>query len=167
MWIRDEAPHQIPEMRTILYGYDSSLVDCESTQVIGDIAKDLIENLSAGGWREPSAKPLVFLAHSLGGIVLKDFFVRVADARDILNRDIIHKIRGAVMFGVPNFGMDQEHLLAIVEGQPNERFVQNLRPNSHYLMKLDTAFGGISYLSQVMIFWAYETRLSPTVIVSG
>jgi hypothetical protein len=166
MWIRDEAPSRVPGMRAILYGHDSSLVDGQSTQVIGDIAKDLIENLAMGGWRQPSAKPLVFLAHSLGGLILKDFFVRIADARDVLNRDTIQKIRGALMFGVPNLGMDQSHLFALVEGQPNESLVQDLSPNANYLMKLDKAFMGTAFLSQVTIFWAYETRISPTVVVS-
>ncbi len=43
--------------------------------------------------------------------------------------------------------------------------MQDLRPNSNYLLKMDKAFAGTSFLSQVMIFWAYETRLSPTVVV--
>jgi hypothetical protein len=166
MWLRDEAPYHVPGMRAILYGHDSSLLDGLSTQAIGDIAKNLIENLAMGGWRQPSARPLVFLAHSLGGLVLKDFFVRIADSRDVLNRDIIHKIRGALMFGVPNLGMDQSHLLAIVQGQPNETLVQDLSPNANYLLKLDKSFTGTAFLSQVAIFWAYETRMSPTVVVS-
>ncbi|KAI1390448.1 uncharacterized protein F4822DRAFT_426295 [Hypoxylon trugodes] len=164
MWIRDEAPTHVPGMRAILYGQNSSLVDGSSTLVLGDIAKDLIENLAVGGWRQPSAKPIVFIAHSLGGLILKDFFVRIADARNTLNRDIIHKIHGAIMFGVPNLGMDQSHLLAIAEGQPNETLVQDLKPNSNYLLKMDKAFTGTTFLSQVTIFWAYETRLSPTVV---
>jgi hypothetical protein len=165
MWIRDEAPRQVPGMRAIIYGYSSYLVDSGSIQIMGDIAKDLIENLSVGGWRQPSAKPLIFLAHSLGGLILKDFFVRVADARNALNRRMVDKIIGAVMFGVPNLGMDQTPLLSIVHGQPNETLVQDLKPGSNYLLKLDKAFSGTAFLSQVMIFWAYETRLSPTVVV--
>lgn len=167
MWIRDEAPSHVPGMRAILYGHDSRLVNSTSSQLICDIARDFIEQLRLGQWTLSYAKPLVFLAHSLGGLILKDALVQVAEARDNLNSSLLDKVKGAIMFGVPNLGMEQSHLLAMVEGQPNEILVEDLSRGSNYLVRLDRSFSGIAMTRKLQIFWAYETAHSHTVIVSS
>ncbi|KAF3019707.1 hypothetical protein E8E14_007710 [Neopestalotiopsis sp. 37M] len=73
-------------------------------------------------------------------------------------------IKGAIFFGVPNLGMEQSHLMAMVDGQPTETIVADLFVNSEYLRQLDQQFAGIAYLQRVQLYWAYETRKSPTVI---
>jgi hypothetical protein len=166
MWIRDEAPANVPGMRTVIYGYDSSLLHSTSNQSIRDIARDFIEHLRLGRWNMTTSKPLVFLAHSLGGLVLKDALVQIADAKDNRDSCLLDKILGVVMFGVPNLGMEQSHLRAMVEGQPNELLVDDLSRNSNYLSQLDASFSGITFERGILIFWAYETAQSKTVVVS-
>lgn len=166
MWIRDEAPTYVSGMRTIVYGYDSSLVRSTSTQSIRDIARDFIENLRLGHWNTAGSRALVFVAHSLGGLVLKDALVQIADAMDSRNSCLLDKILGAIMLGVPNLGMEQSHLRAIVEGQPNETLVEDLSRHSNYLSQLDSSFSGIIFERDIIIYWAYETAQSPTVVVS-
>ncbi|KAI0097786.1 hypothetical protein F4776DRAFT_658498 [Hypoxylon sp. NC0597] len=163
MWIRDTLPKSLPHIRPILYGYDTSLVKSQSFQSIFDIALGLISHLRANGWASPTCKPLAFLAHSLGGIVLKQAFVSLAHR---IERDdpILHAIKGAVLFGVPNLGMEQSHLEAVVDGQPNKQLIADLSLNSEYLQQLDEQFSGISYLQNAILYWCYETRKSPTVI---
>jgi hypothetical protein len=165
MWIRDEAPALFAGARMIIYGHDSGLVNSTSFQIISDIARDFIEYLRLGGWAARTAKPLLFLAHSLGGIILKDALTQIADARNNIDTLLIKRIRGAVMFGVPNLGMEQSHLLAIVDGRPNETLVQDLSRNSNYLVKLDRSFSGIVLQARITNFWAYEQRQSHTIIV--
>jgi hypothetical protein len=166
MWIRDEVPANIPGIRTILYGYDSSLVGSNSFQSIDDIARGLIAQLRANGCHMISAKSLIFLAHSLGGIVLKEALVQIAGARNNLDHSILGKVRAAIMFGVPSLGMEQSHILAMVEGQVNESLVESLSTDSPYLRSLDRSYFGISKLREIQIYYAYETRTSPTVQVS-
>lgn len=166
MWIRDELPRSVPGVRIVLYGYNSQLIDSNSFQSIGDIAARLIWNLKSGGWNLPSSRPIIFLAHSLGGIVLKDAIVQMANSTDKSVKDIIHNLLGAVMFGVPSLGMEQSYLMAMVEGQANETLVQDLSRNSNYVRQLDLAFNGLSIVHSVKILWAYETRESPTIVVS-
>ncbi|KAL7895514.1 hypothetical protein HDV64DRAFT_95259 [Trichoderma sp. TUCIM 5745] len=167
MWIRDELPRSVPGVRAVVYGYDSQLVGSNSFQSISDIARSLIGNLKSGGWNLPSSKPIIFLAHSLGGIVLKDAIVQIADSNDRGVTDILTNLLGAIMFGVPNLGMQQSSLMAMVEGQANEMLIQDLsRDNgSDYLRQLNKAFNGLSIIRTVKILWAYETKQSPTVIV--
>ncbi|KAI9159121.1 Protein SERAC1 [Paramyrothecium foliicola] len=142
MWVRDELPRGSPGVRAILYGYDTSLIRSTSFQSISDIARGLIEQLRANGCHNSSAKPLIFLAHSLGGIVLKDALVQLADARNDFDHSILDKIFGAIMFGVPSLGMEQSHLMAIVDGQVNETLVEDLSRDSQYLQRLDKAYHG-------------------------
>src|SRR5204863_9071639 len=105
MWIRDALPRSLPGVRAILYGYDTTLVDSNSFQTIWDLACALIHQLKANGWTSPTAKPIVFLAHSLGGIVLKQALVILAGSG---NRDnLLSAVQGAIFFGVPASGMHQ------------------------------------------------------------
>ncbi|KAI1643999.1 uncharacterized protein F4817DRAFT_231917 [Daldinia loculata] len=166
MWIRDALPQSLRNVRPILYGYDTTLVESLSFQTIFDLALGLINQLKANGWTLPTCKPLVFLAHSLGGIVLKQAFVSLANK---IERDdpIRQAIRGAVFFGVPNLGMAQSHLMAVVEGQANMQLVEDLSIQSDYLQYLDQQFSGISYLQDALLYWCYETKKSPTVALDS
>ena len=165
MWIRDSIPRSVPGVRSIIYGYDSKLTESSSFQSISDIARTLILQLKSGGWNSPSSKPVVFLAHSLGGLVLKDAIVQMADREKSIT-GILDSFLGAIMFGVPSLGMEQSHLLAMVTGQPNELLVQDLSRDcgANYVRKLHSAFGGLSFLWAARILWAYETKESPTVV---
>ncbi|KAI1868417.1 uncharacterized protein JN550_006333 [Neoarthrinium moseri] len=147
MWIRDALPHSLPHVRPILYGYDTTLHGSSSFQSIFDIALGLINQLKAHGWSSPNCKPLAFLAHSLGGIVLKQAFIALANK--IERDDPI---------------LRSSHLMALVEGQPNRALVADLSPDSLYLQQLDVQFNGISCLQEALLFWCYETQKSPTVV---
>lgn len=166
MWIRDEALKYVPGMRAILYGYDSTLVDSKSFQRIDHLALSLIAKLGANGGTLSDAKPLVFLAHSLGGIVLKEALCRLANSQDnSLERKTFSRCKGAIMFGVPNLGMEQDHLLAIVRGSPPENFVQDLSRESGsygYLNRLEESFSGVVKLGGMTFHWVFETSKSPT-----
>ncbi|KAH7304158.1 hypothetical protein B0I35DRAFT_484642 [Stachybotrys elegans] len=165
MWIRDELPASVPGVRYILYGYDSALTTGSSFQSISDIGLGFVHQLRAGGWNLASSKPIIFLAHSLGGLVLKEALIQLAD-RNASFTGVLMKFRGAIMFGVPSLGMHQTHLISMVEGQANENLVQDLsRENgSSYLRQLNKSFEGISFTRTAKIFWAYETKESKTVV---
>ena len=165
MWIRDEIPGSVPGARAILYGYDASLTDSDSFQTIRDIARGLFEQLRATGWQRVAAAPLAFLAHSLGGIVLMDAILQIADSRNNSDAPILDKVRGAILFGVPTLGMEQSNLQAMTEGQVNETLVQDLSRESNYLRNLNQSYLGVSKLRELRVLWGYETRTSPTVEV--
>jgi hypothetical protein len=76
--LRDKLPEDAPGFRQIIYGYDTTLIGDESFQIIDDIALSLIAKLRSIGGTSIAAKPLIFFAHSLGGIVLKRALVTLA-----------------------------------------------------------------------------------------
>ncbi|KAI0885796.1 uncharacterized protein GGS22DRAFT_188084 [Annulohypoxylon maeteangense] len=166
MWIRDAMPKSLPNVRPILYGYDSTLAKSHSFQSTFDLALSLISQLKANGWASPTCKPLAFLAHSLGGIILKQTLVSLA-GMDRHVDPILHVMKGAAFFGVPNLGMEQSHLEAVVMGQANSELVEALSPKSTYLYHLDEQFSGISYFQNYLFYWCYETMKSPTVLLGS
>ncbi|KAI1451810.1 hypothetical protein F4805DRAFT_463413 [Annulohypoxylon moriforme] len=163
MWIRDELPSIMPEARISIYGYDTALVGSKSFQTIQDLAISFIDHMKASGQNLPSAKPLIFLAHSLGGIVLKEVFTILADS-DIQNAHILELFKGGIFFGVPSQGMSVEHLLTMVKGQKNYQIVENLSMGSKYLQDLDDKFSGLSLTRSMHLYWGYETKMSPTIM---
>ena len=104
MWIRDALPQRLPGIRFIIYGYETTLKDSESFQTIEDLALTLVSQLKSGGWMMTGARSLLFLAHSLGGVVLKQTMVMLA-GHGAAEKQIIARVQGAVFFGVPSIGM--------------------------------------------------------------
>lgn len=165
MWIRDELPHRLPGVRFLVYGYDTALAGSTSFQIIPDLAISLVQAMKAAGCSTPSAKPILFLAHSLGGVILKQTLVLLAGGGD-QERAILAKIKGAIFFGVPSQGMSIPDILEMLGDQPNVALVNDLSNQSDFLTRLDEQFGNISYLQRIKFLWAFETKVTPTIEVS-
>ena len=164
MWLRDGLPVDMTSIRSMIYGYDTTLSDSESFQTVQDISISFVARLAAAGRSSPSAKPLIFLAHSLGGIVLKHALLEMANSEP--RRHIFEAVRAVIFFGVPHRGMQTSHLRSMVDGQPNGTLVEDLRSESTYLRVLDDQFSGLAFQS-IRVSSVFETRLSPTVQVES
>lgn len=79
MWVRDTLPKFMLNMRVLLYGYDTTMINSRSFQLITEISGTLKDRLMPMAYSTASPRPFVFLAHSLGGIVLKQALVMLAD----------------------------------------------------------------------------------------
>ena len=77
-WPRDLLPHDFPNARVLTYGYDSHVShffrDTASQNNIITLGRDLLHNLVAYRVDEPT-RPLFFVCHSLGGLVVKEVSV--------------------------------------------------------------------------------------------
>lgn len=164
MWIRDELPQRLAGVRFLIYGYDTALSGSTSFQIIPDLAISLVQTMKAVGWSAPSAKPILFLTHSLGGVVLKQALVILAGC-DSQERAILEKVKGAVSFGAPSQGMSIPDIFEMLGDQPNVALVKDLSNQSEFLPRLDEQFGNISYLQRLQFFWAFETKVTPIVEV--
>jgi len=76
MWLRDLLPHDLtledgnrPAARVMIYGYDSSVSRSDSMQNLEDLASSFNTNLLA--LASASIKPILVIAHSLGGLIVK------------------------------------------------------------------------------------------------
>lgn len=169
MWLRDTLPTAFPNMRVMLYGYDTQLIQSESFQTIPNLASSLLHQLHAFGFFEPSAVPIIFIAHSLGGIVVKETLSQIANLSDVEEGDqmFLSKVKQVVFFGVPHQGMMISHLLPMVKGQPNEAIIHALSVNSPYLRSLDEQFLGLTLTREFDVISVYETHKSQTPQVRG
>ena len=163
MWLRDELPRDLPGARIFIYGYDTKLAESHSFQILEDIATKFRASLKIAVRDSTLAakRPLVFLAHSLGGLVLKEALVQMAkgDEDDRLN---LRATFGMLFFGVPNQGMDINALLLMVGGQQNQPFLTLLNRNSGSLQYLIDSFRAVFPFRDSRIISFYETSASPT-----
>ena len=134
MWLRDQIPTDLPFVRSIIYGHDTRLVNSQSFKSINDLAFALIEDLRT--IRKSISRAVFLLAHSLGGVVLKRAVVAVANGGSGEDQSL-SRVRTICFFGVPNQRMRNEHLLAVVEGQPNKHLVESLSLEAQHLSELE------------------------------
>ncbi|OTA90642.1 hypothetical protein M434DRAFT_77651 [Hypoxylon sp. CO27-5] len=167
MWVRDELSHFLPSIRFVLYGYDTTLSPSSSFQTVPDLGNSLIGVLKAHGWTSPSAKPLLFLAHSLGGVIVKQALVMLAGSGQ-KETYIASIIKGIIFFGVPSQGMNIPDIFKMLGNQPNvETLVKDISVRSNYLLSLEQQFAGISYLRNIKVYWGYETKTTRSVVAVG
>ncbi|KAF8525538.1 hypothetical protein BU17DRAFT_41759 [Hysterangium stoloniferum] len=74
LWLRDLLPEALPSARILTYGYDARTHgENRARQTMYDVAVDFVARLSAFRIRTRTEdRPLIFIAHSFGGIILKN-----------------------------------------------------------------------------------------------
>lgn len=105
MWLRDFLVDDVPDARILSYGYDSFAASSRYLvrQILFSEAENLLLELCH--LREKSntkGRPIIFLAHSLGGILLKSALIRSKSA--IKKLDIYTSTTSIVFFGTPHRG---------------------------------------------------------------
>ncbi|KAH6677035.1 hypothetical protein F5X68DRAFT_174017, partial [Plectosphaerella plurivora] len=102
--------------------------------------------------REPGGRPILFIAHSLGGIVVKETLRRSWGSRQLHLKDICNSTAGITFFGTPHGGADPrrflhriaERTVRAVGAKPNEAIISSLLPSSERLAELRNEFAPIA-----------------------
>ena len=176
VWLRDFGPSDIPKARWITYGYDSAIAASDSHQGVRELAHTFLDGLASFRRRtRTEGRPLCFVCHCLGGVVLKEALVmssKVSEAKHIDLRRIEMCTYGLLLMGVPNLGLRHEQLSAIVDGQANAGFIRDLVVRSdgeasQYLQSLTREFADLDRrrTPSFEIISYYETRSSATAVV--
>ncbi|KAF8528200.1 hypothetical protein BU17DRAFT_38655, partial [Hysterangium stoloniferum] len=166
-WPRDLLPTLIPRARVLSYGYDARTRGPRSTlaeQLLEDYAIDLIVRLAMHRLRtETTERPIIFVVHSMGGIILKAALINASMAkRDHLfsHKQIHISTYGIVYLGTPHQGMEiatmATHLLnvASIVTPTNTKLLRHLEANHETLQRLQTQYNSIS--TDFVTKYAYE-----------
>ena len=70
MRLRDDLPKDLPGSHIMIWGYESTIPKSKDTKSIQDISRQLRHDLSQIS-KSIRSRPFIFVAHSLGGLVLK------------------------------------------------------------------------------------------------
>ncbi|KAH8589753.1 hypothetical protein B0O99DRAFT_475591, partial [Bisporella sp. PMI_857] len=104
-WPADLLPTDCPRARILTWGYDTKITKYMTAAVnqngIFSHSKDLLFALQRN---RDLNRPLVFVAHSLGGIIVKDMLARsyMSAEKDLLN--IVESTTAVVFLGTPHRG---------------------------------------------------------------
>lgn len=71
MWLCDFLPVRLPNARILLFGYNSNVAIETSAAGVNDQAVNLLDRFNAQRKQVSLERPIIFVAHSLGGIVVK------------------------------------------------------------------------------------------------
>jgi len=176
-WLRDLLGSRVSEARILTYGYDANTRGKEqlSTQSLYSHAHSLISNLAlerqATGTEE---RPIIFVAHSLGGIVLKNALVHAHSATKgnlYAHKAIALSTYGIIFLGTPHWHQGTQSaefatiLLNIqtITRPVNDALVKHLSRNSEALEQQLSQFVSIS--NDFVIKFGFETY--PTYLRGG
>lgn len=126
-WLVDSLPDDLPFARVILYGYESTVGGSSNFATIKDFANGLYFPLRELLQMNQSSIPLIIIAHSLGGLLIKDVLIRLGESPS--DSDLLQNVLGVLFFGVPHNGMDIVSLKAVVGDQPNRLLLESPKQN--------------------------------------
>ena len=149
-WPRDLLPKVVPQARIITWGYGvqiEQMFSSPSQATIFHHAQTFLSDLVMIR-RSPldKAKPLIFLAHSLGGIIVKDALSLSLNDQTHLN-EILPATTGVIFLGTPHHGSKLAslgkvafRLSGIFFRGPNLDILRGLENNSEILERITKSF---------------------------
>lgn len=163
-WPRDLLPTTVPNAQVLTYGYDTNIRHWAGQPVshitVQDIAWDFLIALNAIREANPT-RPLLFVAHSLGGIVVKELLRRSSGSCQGQShlRGVFESTIGIMFFGTPHGGPDPrrflqhavEMVVKAIGYTANEQIVKTLLPSSERLRELRDEFVPLAQEQQWVI----------------
>jgi pimeloyl-ACP methyl ester carboxylesterase len=151
-WPQDLVTETLPEARVLTYGYDTHIrhafLGPVSQNTLYDHAGDFLAALEAHRRKHPS-RPLILVAHSLGGLLVKEALRRSRGYdKNIPLRQIFESVVGIIFFGTPHGGADplsvaHHAVISLAKGvgfKVNDRVADALFPTAEYLKQLRDEF---------------------------
>lgn len=191
MWLVDDLPKDWSVARILVYGYGSKLRSNElpssdNNQDLKTLAQTFSSSLSrvrecptvcliiayrhlakvAHLVKDQSKRiiPLVFLAHSVGGLLLKLALILMSKHMNTSERVNFLSTYAILFFGVPREGLNitELGLADMVKDQPSESFLKELHVGSEMLNNMHKEFCKAFSSHESTITSLYETEKSPT-----
>ncbi|KAL4742399.1 hypothetical protein BDV11DRAFT_167246, partial [Aspergillus similis] len=162
MWLRDFLSKDLPQCRTMIYGYNSKL-SSHGIDTILDYGRELMEEIKqVRNTKELQQRPLFFVAHSFGGIILAHCLVRALQTMDDDHPAITSLYRatyGMILFAIPHKGLvidDIQKMLSKGGNQSRQQLLQQISNKSDLLVHQLADFKNLIRDRKVVSF--YETE---------
>ncbi|OBT63079.1 hypothetical protein VE03_07456 [Pseudogymnoascus sp. 23342-1-I1] len=144
-WPRDFLKHDIPNVRIITWGYDSGVANAlkyASKESIFGHSETLLSDVAM--LRSDTHRPVIFVGHSLGGLVIKEALIKSAayqsHGRHPSLGNIYSHAKGIIFLGTPHRGSGKTDFANIIASvakvslrQPNKQLLRTLSRDSEVL----------------------------------
>ena len=162
-WPYDLLKQSFSTARVLTYGYDTHVKHrvgpVINNSTVYDVASDLLSSLHTIRESEP-LRPLILIAHSLGGIIVKEALRQSHRSPQRHLRSVCEATRGILFFGTPHNGSDPrntfstlaEYLLRMTGVRVNQHIVDALLPSSERLRELREEFPPIALANKWIIY---------------
>ncbi|KAI8947890.1 hypothetical protein F4801DRAFT_488395 [Xylaria longipes] len=158
LWIRQGIRKEVSKARVMLYRHR----ELDEGMTIEKAADDLIEQVTNMRSGLKKARPIFFICHSIGGLVVKSALVKARKHEEL--RTLVYDCHGITFFATPHRGSSYlsmpflresiQHLLFLEKPLPRS-ITSELRLGYRPLLKLHDAFTDIA--SELRLWTFYET----------
>ena len=140
-WVSDKEglARDFPRARILVYMYESTWVGNNKVkQYMDNLATTLLSAVQSSRSDFPTtrSRPIVFVGHSMGGLIIAKAICRAADSRRELFPKLFESVAGCFFFGTPFGGAPAAEFAATV-AHIGEKFDQTVTSKLLELMKPD------------------------------
>jgi pimeloyl-ACP methyl ester carboxylesterase len=144
IWLEDEGA--LSTWRVFTFGYDSNWRGAGANLNISDFAKDLLLQIltfTSSNGCSVRPKKIIFVAHSMGGLVVKKAFL--LGKQDLQFTDIAASFYGIIFLATPHRGAQSASTLnnilaSLPLGPPSKSYVAELQLHSNALHEINEQF---------------------------
>ncbi|CAG8196671.1 unnamed protein product, partial [Penicillium olsonii] len=171
MWLRDFLSKDLPQCRTMIYGYNSKL-SSHGVDTILDYGRELMEEIKKiRNTKELQQRPLIFIAHSFGGLILAHCLVKAIQTMEedhLAIRSLHRATYGMILFAIPHKGLvmdDIQQMLAGDHSHPRGQLLQQISSKSDLLIHQLADFKNLIRDRRVVSF--YETEQTRRLVLDS
>lgn len=149
-WPKTLLPLEVKTARVLTYSYDSTVTgkeDAPSQNRISNHAYNLVTALASLRQSDnTNERPIIFICHSLGGLVCQDALVTAKQRSEQHLQDIVNFTRGVIFLGTPHHGSSLAKIGELVSRsvglikETNSDIVQVLTRDSEVLARIQDSF---------------------------
>ena len=171
-WPKMLISEEFPEARILSYGYDAYVALKKGPVSSNRLSSHSLDFLNAiiaiRQTRGSEPRPLIFVAHSLGGIVCKDALLQSSNSIDLTKKAVFNDTVGLIFMGTPHTGAGlawwakvPAHALGVVKST-NKKLLEVLETENEILSRIQNDFmekirSTVNTSNEIQIVCFYET----------
>ncbi|RPB13466.1 hypothetical protein P167DRAFT_115662 [Morchella conica CCBAS932] len=157
MWLRHYFSQDIPNYRTMIYGYNSNLT-AHAIHTTQDYSKGFLEELiKARKTEQEKRRPLIFIGHGFGGVIIVQSLVRAKESEPGSDQShIFPSTYATIFFGTPHRGLVVDDIRASLEEESSRHALLDSIEKGAGLLEAELS-RFIDYCSDIRIVNFYET----------